>query len=255
MVRRRLCGTLFQINVVLKISFYKKGMSSVFANDLLWIFVCLRSNTTLSSFHEFPNLAYAYRGNSTLRFINWNVYLVHNEIHPVITKLMVFSGTVSKFVATEIRPDQVLVFFVWHKSSLNQFCFFFFHFEGQWFQRSQSSHEPYLCITWYQRQTSADLWRESVGCFHLRLGTETTEDFEKDLHLPRNILRRLIFLRNWNSVWRRYYLEAQRPGRMERGRQRLDWKLYEKVWFSPTVLVRFQLLDTSIFFKDLSKAN
>ena len=39
---------------------------------------------------------------------------------------MGLSGTVSKFVATEIRPHQVLVFFVWHKSSLNQFCFFFF---------------------------------------------------------------------------------------------------------------------------------
>lgn len=35
---------------------------------------------------------------------------------------MGFSCTISKFVATEIRLDQVLC--VWHKSSLNQFCLF-----------------------------------------------------------------------------------------------------------------------------------
>lgn len=233
-------------------------MSSVFANDLLWIFVCLRSNTInpflLPWVSQFPDLAYAYRGNSTLRFINWNVYLVHNEIHPVITKLMGFSGT-KQICSHGNKAGSGSCVLCVAQIVFKSMLLFFFHFEGQWFQRSQSSHEPYLCITWYQRQTSADLWRESVGCFHLRLGTETTDDFEKDLHLPRNILRRLIFLRNWNSVWRRYYLEAQRPGRVERGRQRLDWKLYEKVWFSPTVLLRFQLLDTSTFFKDLSKAN
>ena len=35
---------------------------------------------------------------------------------------MGFCDTVSKFVATEIRLDHVL--FVWHKSSLSQFCLF-----------------------------------------------------------------------------------------------------------------------------------